>query len=113
MSHFFLYFSLLNLADTCSEQQLEGLKDYAQNIGLAFQVVDDILDIESTTAELGKPSGADIALEKSTYPALIGIQASKELAQKLYQQAIASLAPIGDNTDLLEKLARLVVHRTY
>ena len=100
-------------ADTCSEQQLEGLKDYAQNIGLAFQVVDDILDIESTTSELGKPSGADIALEKSTYPALIGIQASKELAQKLYQRAIASLAPIGDNTDLLEKLARLVVHRTY
>ena len=86
-------------------------------------MVDDILDIESTTEELGKTSGADIALGKATYPSLIGLDASKELAEKLYQQAIASIATISDNTpplnkhtaldstQLLRNLADLVVKR--
>lgn len=100
-------------SDNPAQDQIDALGEYGECIGLAFQVVDDILDIESSTAELGKPSGADIALEKSTYPALIGLDASKQLAEKLYQQAIASLAPIGDNSDLLKNLATLIIHRRY
>ena len=76
-------------------------------------MVDDILDIEASTEALGKTSGADQALGKSTYPALLGLQQSKELAQNLYQQAIASVAAIGDNNRLLLELAALVVNRTH
>ena len=98
-------------ADTIGKQQLAKFNDYANKIGLAFQVVDDILDIESTTEELGKPRGSDLALGKSTYPALIGLSESKQLAENLYQDSIASVASISDNTQLLEDLAELVVKR--
>ncbi|MFT6409010.1 MAG: geranylgeranyl pyrophosphate synthase [Arenicella sp.] len=99
-------------SDYSTESQLENLSNYANNLGLAFQVVDDILDIESSTEELGKPSGSDIEMGKSTYPALIGLQESKKLAQNLYQESIVSIAAISDNTLLLEDLAKLVVERT-
>jgi geranylgeranyl pyrophosphate synthase len=98
--------------DHTTESQLSGLGDYADNIGLAFQVVDDILDIESSTQELGKPSGSDVENGKSTYPAIIGLQKSKKLAQTLYQESIVSIAAISDNTSLLEDLAKLVIERT-
>ncbi|MBL4673868.1 MAG: polyprenyl synthetase family protein [Arenicella sp.] len=99
-------------SDDTSELQLSSLSDYADNLGLAFQVVDDILDIESSTQELGKPSGSDVENGKATYPALIGLQESKKLAQTLYQESIVSIAAISDNTSLLEDLAQLVVKRT-
>jgi farnesyl diphosphate synthase len=99
-------------SDYTTESQLSKLSDYADNIGLAFQVVDDILDIESSTEELGKPSGSDVEKGKSTYPALIGLQQSKKLAQNLYQESIVSIAAISDNTLLLKDLAKLVVERT-
>ena len=99
-------------SDSVSDQQLRELSNYADNIGLAFQVVDDILDIESSTQELGKPSGSDIEMGKSTYPSLIGLQESKKLATNLYKESIVSIASIGDNTLLLEDLAELVVKRT-
>jgi len=99
-------------SDTVSEAQLTKLKQYADNVGLAFQVVDDILDIESSTEELGKPNGSDLEMGKSTYPALIGLQESKKLATKLYKDSIVSIASIGDNTRLLEDLSELVVKRT-
>ena len=101
----------------CAEQLNEnirlGLAHYAETIGLAFQVMDDVLDIQSSTAELGKPSGADQALGKSTYPALIGLQESIELSQNLYQQAIETLSSIGDNTQMLEDLTAMVVSRRH
>jgi len=99
-------------ANSVSDSQLSQLARYADAIGLAFQVVDDVLDIESSTEELGKPSGSDLEMGKSTYPALIGLQKSKKLATKLYQDSIVSIASIGDNTQLLEDLAKLVVERT-
>lgn len=95
------------------DDQLQALAVYAENIGLAFQVVDDILDIEASTETLGKTSGADQALGKSTYPALLGLGESKELAQNLYQQAIESIAAISDNKGLLLELAALVVNRQH
>lgn len=99
-------------ADHATEAQFSALNDYANNLGLAFQVVDDILDIESSTEELGKPSGSDVEMGKSTYPALIGLQESKNLATILYKESMVSIAAIGDNTLLLEDLAKLVVNRT-
>lgn len=99
-------------SDYVTSEQLDKLNEFANKIGLAFQVVDDILDIESTTEELGKPRGSDEAMGKSTYPALIGLEASKQLAENLYQESIASIASISDNTRLLEDLAKLVVKRT-
>jgi farnesyl diphosphate synthase len=99
-------------SDHVTPPQLSKLADYANNIGLAFQVIDDILDIESSTEELGKPSGSDVEKGKSTYPALIGLQQSKKLAQNLYQESIVSIAAISDNTVLLRDLAKLVVERT-
>ena len=107
-------------SDNIDSETLEHLSNYANSIGLAFQVIDDILDIESTTQELGKPSGADINLQKATYPALIGLTESKQLADKLYQQAMESLSAISDNSEiskhndgaiLLQELADLVVNR--
>jgi geranylgeranyl pyrophosphate synthase len=99
-------------SDYVTTEKLNKLNEYANKIGLAFQVVDDILDIESSTEELGKPNGSDQEMGKSTYPALIGLQASKKLAENLYQESIVSIASISDNTQLLEDLAKLVVKRT-
>ena len=93
-------------SESVSSKQIGNLNDYATSIGLAFQVVDDILDIESSTEELGKPSGADIELGKATYPALIGLEESKEMAENLYQEAMVSLTAIGDNTRLFTTEAK-------
>jgi len=98
-------------SDSSNEVKQNSFEKYANNIGLAFQIIDDILDIESSTEQLGKTSGADQFLGKATYPALIGLSKSKELAENLYQEAIASLASISDNTQLLYELATLVIKR--
>jgi geranylgeranyl pyrophosphate synthase len=100
-------------SETVSETDLASLSYYANNIGLAFQVMDDVLDVESDTQQLGKQAGADNALGKSTYPELLGLNASKQLAQTLCQDAIDCISSIGDNTQHLVELAALVVNRTH
>jgi geranylgeranyl pyrophosphate synthase len=95
-----------------TDDQLAALDAYATAIGLAFQVIDDVLDEESDTETLGKTSGADRRRGKSTYPALLGIENSRQAARDLYHQAIASLQPLGDNTALLARLAERIVTRT-
>jgi geranylgeranyl pyrophosphate synthase len=101
----------------CSDQFTESaeraLSIYAEKLGLAFQVIDDVLDVESSTEQLGKVSGADAASGKVTYPELIGLEESHKLATKLHQQAIESLAPIGDNTQYLLEVAELIVKRKH
>lgn len=99
--------------DNLSKNQYRNLQQYADKIGLAFQVMDDVLDIESSTEQLGKTSGADQVKGKSTYPGLIGLSASKQFAQTLYQEAVASIAKIGDNSEHLIELASLVVNRAH
>jgi farnesyl diphosphate synthase len=94
-----------------TEYQLAALDEYADAIGLAFQVIDDVLDEESDTETLGKISGGDRERGKSTYPALLGIEASRQAAMELYHQAIASLQTLGDNTALLTRLAERIVTR--
>ncbi len=93
--------------------QLAALQQYAAAIGLAFQVQDDILDITSDTATLGKPQGSDLALEKSTYPALLGLEAAQALARDLHRQALDALGTLPYNTHILRAFADYIVERSY
>lgn len=96
-----------------SSEQVTQLDSYGQALGLAFQVQDDILDIESDTQILGKTQGADAALNKPTYPALLGLQGAKELAAALHQQAIDALASFGPGADALRNLSHYVIARRH
>ncbi|MGD9583781.1 MAG: polyprenyl synthetase family protein [Lysobacterales bacterium] len=98
-------------AGCCDRIVLDQLKRAAGQIGLAFQIKDDILDIEGDTAVIGKRQGADIARNKPTYPATLGMAASRELAERLRQQALAELAPLGAAAELLRDLACYAVDR--
>lgn len=90
---------------------LPQLEKYADAVGLAFQVQDDILDIISDTETLGKPQGSDLELEKSTYPALLGLEGAKHKAAQLYQTAVDALDGIPYNTDALQAFAQYVIER--
>ena len=94
------------------EAHLSRLDRYAKSIGLAFQIRDDILDVEGTTDALGKTSGADARLEKATYPGLLGLQEAREHASGLVERALEALAPLDRRADPLRDLARYVVERT-
>lgn len=90
---------------------LASLSQYARAIGLAFQVQDDILDVESDTVTLGKHQGADIARDKPTYPALLGMDAAKAYALELRDQALHALRPFDIAAEPLRELARYIVER--
>ncbi len=92
---------------------LERLDRYAKCIGLAFQIRDDILDVIGDTATLGKPQGADRALNKPTYPALLGLDGAREHARELHGEALASLQPLGPEAEPLRWIASYIVERTY
>ncbi len=92
-------------------ERLEALARYAGAIGLAFQVQDDILDVESDTATLGKTQGKDQAHDKPTYPALLGLEAAKTYAMALRDQALAALEGFGEGAEPLRELARYIVER--
>src|SRR5215218_9515691 len=90
---------------------LNQLDHFAKCIGLAFQIRDDCLDVEGDTATLGKTKGADYARDKPTYPALLGLEQAKVRAHLLYDQALESLAALGDRADLLRGIARYAIMR--
>lgn len=90
---------------------LAMLDHFAKCMGLAFQIRDDILDVESDTETLGKTQGADIARDKPTYPALLGMSEARAMADSLYEEALDSLAPIADRADTLRWLAGYIVQR--
>ena len=94
-----------------SDLQRVKLTEYAESIGLAFQVQDDILDIQSDTETLGKQQGADIAAGKPTYPSIIGMDAAKEKLFNLHKKAIDSLNEFGDEAKLLREIADFIVKR--
>jgi len=91
--------------------EIEKLSKYAQNIGLAFQIVDDILDITATQEELGKTAGKDLDAQKVTYPSLWGLEKSRLEARKLVDEAIASLEIYGEGANPLKALAEYIVNR--
>ncbi|MNR11187.1 Farnesyl diphosphate synthase [compost metagenome] len=90
---------------------LAALRIYARAIGLAFQVQDDILDVESDTATLGKTQGKDEAHDKPTYPALLGLDNAKAYALELRDQALRAVANLGESAEPLRALARYIVER--
>jgi geranylgeranyl diphosphate synthase type II len=97
---------------SCSgEREIDAMTGYGSNIGLAFQVIDDILDIEGETEVLGKPKGSDEKKKKMTYPRLYGIEKSREKAKELVRSAIASLVPFGEKAEPLREIARYLLDR--
>jgi farnesyl diphosphate synthase len=89
------------------------LDDYGRALGLAFQIIDDILDVEGDTATLGKPRGSDQQRAKPTYPALLGLEPARKLARDCHARALESLAPLGDNARFLLEIADFVIHRSH
>ena len=94
-----------------SAAEADALRTYAAAIGLAFQVVDDILDATADSATLGKTAGKDAADNKPTYISILGHEESLALAEKLRQDAHNALKPFGDDAQRLRDLADLIVHR--
>ncbi len=94
-----------------SEAQIEALRSFGQNIGLAFQIVDDVLDVTQTSEQLGKTAGKDTAHDKATYPALFGIEASLKKADELVSAADAALDQFGDRAATLREIAKFLVER--
>lgn len=92
-------------------EQAHALERYGHALGLAFQVKDDILDVEGCTEVLGKNSGADQALNKNTYPSLLGLEGAKQKAEALHQDALSALSNFGPEADLLRALSSYVIHR--
>ncbi len=92
---------------------LARLNEFGRCLGLAFQITDDILDVEGDTATLGKPQGSDAARAKPTYPALLGIREAKAEARRYHQQALASLSGLGDNGSLLVEIADYIIERRH
>ncbi|MDC9719423.1 MAG: polyprenyl synthetase family protein [Gammaproteobacteria bacterium] len=96
-----------------SAEQIDKLRVYGQAIGLAFQVQDDILDIEGDTQTLGKAQGSDLMNDKSTYPSLLGMTAAKARLMELHQQAIDAVSEFGASADPLVWLADYIVTRKH
>ena len=96
-----------------SSSHKQALALFAQLIGLAYQVRDDIIDITSTEDQLGKPAGSDLAANKSTYPSLLGLDGAQKKADDLFSQSLQALATLPYNTQNLEKFATFIVNRTH
>lgn len=94
-----------------NEQELLALTKFADLLGLAFQITDDILDVEGTTEALGKPAGSDEKNHKSTYVSLYGLEAAKALAEKTVAEALECLEMFGENAEALREITRLMCSR--
>lgn len=101
------------IAAGASDASVSALGEYGSDIGLAFQIVDDVLDVTSTTAQLGKTAGRDATLGKSTYPGFIGVEGGMSRAQHLVRDGCSSLRRAGLLTPELRHLADLIITRTH
>lgn len=96
-----------------NSEHMEEITKYAKNIGLSFQIVDDILDIVGDETKLGKKVGSDIENHKSTYPSLLGLDKSKEIAYNLIDEAKKSIEKLSDDVDFFKGLAEYIIDREY
>jgi len=94
-----------------SAEQEAALRTYGNNIGLAFQIVDDLLDVEATTEELGKPAGSDAEADKVTYPSLFGVETTRTMAREAVKEALTALENFDAHADPLRALAHYIVDR--
>lgn len=99
------------MSANCGPAQLEALTEFGYNVGLAFQVIDDILDVTQTSEQLGKTAGKDEAARKATYPAIIGLDRSRRVARRLTNRAFAALRSFKGKAVALEALARYLLER--
>ena len=99
------------MSANATPKQLERLTDFGESLGLAFQVIDDILDVTQTTEKLGKSAGKDVAAQKATYPALLGLEKAKKEADRLTARARAALKPFGKDAAPLEAIADFLLKR--
>jgi geranylgeranyl diphosphate synthase type II len=95
------------------ESILKALTRYGENLGLAFQVADDILNVEGKAALMGKKTGSDLSKGKATYPSVLGVEESKKRARELVRLAVDALKPLGPEADPLREIARFVAAREY
>ncbi len=94
-----------------TDQDVARLRSFGETIGWAFQVTDDILDVEESSAALGKTAGKDIAQQKATYPSVFGLERSHKIAKELSEKAIAELAFYGERASRLREIAEFLVYR--
>ena len=95
----------------CSPAQLRALADFGYHVGLAFQVIDDILDVTQTSEQLGKTAGKDTTARKATYPSIVGLEKSRRIAQRLTGRAFAALKTFRGKALALEALADFLLKR--
>jgi len=99
------------MSANCTPAQLTALSDFGYNVGLAFQVIDDILDVTQSSEQLGKTAGKDERSQKATYPRIVGLKKSQAIAAKLTRQAFAALRPFKGRAGALEALAQYLLER--
>jgi geranylgeranyl diphosphate synthase type II len=95
-----------------TEDQIDKLRAYGERIGLAFQIADDILDVTSTSEQLGKTPGKDLAASKATYPGVHGIAASEARARELVGEAVEIVSSLNADTQILQEIARFIIARS-
>jgi geranylgeranyl diphosphate synthase type II len=99
------------MSANCPPAQLQALTDFGYNVGLAFQVIDDILDVTQTSEQLGKTAGKDTKAHKATYPSIVGLERSRKIAGRLTQRAFNSLKEFRGKAVALEALAEFLLRR--
>jgi geranylgeranyl diphosphate synthase type II len=99
------------MSANCSPAQLAALTDFGTHVGLAFQVIDDILDVTQTSEQLGKTAGKDTKAQKATYPSIIGLEKSRQIAERLTDRAFTALKRFQGRAAALEALAEFLLKR--
>jgi geranylgeranyl diphosphate synthase, type II len=99
------------MSANCTPAQLKALTDFGYNVGLAFQVIDDILDVTQTSEKLGKTAGKDTRAQKATYPSIVGLEESRRIAAQLTQRAFRALEAFKGKAVALEALAEFLLRR--
>ena len=99
------------MSANCTPAQLKALTDFGYHVGLAFQVIDDILDVTQTSEQLGKTAGKDVAVQKATYPSIVGLEKSRKIAAQLTAKAFAALDIFKGKAVALEALAEFLLKR--
>ena len=99
------------MSANCTAAQLHALTDFGYNVGLAFQIIDDILDITQTSEQLGKTAGKDTKAQKATYPAIVGLEKSRKIAKQLTERSFAALKIFKGKAEALEALAVYLLQR--
>ncbi len=101
------------MSANCTPAQLKALTDFGYNVGLAFQIIDDILDITQTSEQLGKTAGKDTKAQKATYPSIVGMEKSRALAKQLTARAFAALKGFGKRAGALDAIANYLLVREH